>query len=156
MVENPSPKMIANPDYGGDVYAYDFEAVGFELWTVNPIPSPCPISHRTAPHRIASHRTACELQWPAAGGGVELGGAVRVNRQAGPSARKGRRVIACRRPAGEQQHHLRQHPGDGLARLREVLCGLDVGQDQGWREGGEGGAGGQGQAAGGSAPARGG
>ena len=52
MVENPSPKMIANPDYGGDVYAYDFEAVGFELWTVNPIPSPCPVSHRTAPHRM--------------------------------------------------------------------------------------------------------
>ena len=33
--ENPEPKMIPNPEHGGDVYAYDFAAVGFELWTVN-------------------------------------------------------------------------------------------------------------------------
>lgn len=24
--------MIPNPEYGGDVYAYDFAAIGFELW----------------------------------------------------------------------------------------------------------------------------
>lgn len=35
MIENPAPKMIPNPEYGGDVYAYDFAAVGFDLWTVN-------------------------------------------------------------------------------------------------------------------------
>jgi calreticulin len=33
--ENPAPKMIPNPEYGGDVYAYEFEALGFDLWTVN-------------------------------------------------------------------------------------------------------------------------
>ena len=32
LVDNPSPKMIPNPEYGGDVYAYDFGAIGFELW----------------------------------------------------------------------------------------------------------------------------
>ena len=35
LVDNPSPKMIPNPEYGGDVYIYDFASVGFELWTVN-------------------------------------------------------------------------------------------------------------------------
>jgi len=35
MIENPAPKMIPNPEYGGDVYAYEFEALGFDLWTVN-------------------------------------------------------------------------------------------------------------------------
>eukprot|EP01052_Picozoa_sp_SAG31_P048365 SAG31_NODE_10087_length_1185_cov_1.577348_2_plen_80_part_00 len=27
--------MIPNPEYGGDVYAYEFSHAGFDLWTVN-------------------------------------------------------------------------------------------------------------------------
>ncbi len=33
--------MIPNPEYGGDVYAYDFAAIGFELWVGSFIPCSC-------------------------------------------------------------------------------------------------------------------
>lgn len=36
LIENPTPKMIPNPNYNSNQYLYsDIGAVGFELWTVN-------------------------------------------------------------------------------------------------------------------------
>ena len=58
--------MIPNPEYGGDVYAYDFAAIGFELWvrTDCAVDScirepPCPCSYVTDVADSLSALRAC-------------------------------------------------------------------------------------------------